>query len=168
MKIRSNFVANQYHLKQYLLSVIIIATTAACGPKVIFDENRDVSDPWKYQNTIEYAYEIIDTTLAYDLQLIVKHSTEFSFENLYIKTTTTFPDGKSVTNPVSLQLADPNGNWIGDCSGRACKTNIEIFSGAHFKNAGKYGLSIQQFSRNEQLSGIQGFQLKITEHQSQK
>ena len=72
-----------------------------------------------------------------------------------------------VLNPVSLQLSDPSGNWIGDCNSQSCKTNIEIFSGAHFKNAGKYGLSIEQFSRDEQLSGIQGFQLKITEHQSQ-
>jgi gliding motility-associated lipoprotein GldH len=154
-------------LKHYLLSVFFIVTLAACGPKVIFDEHKDISTPWKYQDAIQYNYEIVDTSLAYDLSLIVKHAIDFSYENLYIKTTTTFPDGKMVLNPVSLQLSDPSGNWIGDCNSQSCKTNIEIFSGAHFKNAGKYGLSIEQFSRDEQLSGIQGFQLKITEHQSQ-
>ena len=73
-----------------------------------------------------------------------------------------------ITNPVSLQMTNPESEWIGNCSGDQCTLSIDILSGAFYKSIGKYSLIIEQFSRSEILEGIKAIELKIIEHQSQK
>ena len=140
----------------------------SCGPKVIFSDKQEIADRWTYNSPVTFTYEIADTVKSYNLQLIVDHNKDFKYENLYINATTVFPDGKKITNPVSLQLTNPDGEWIGNCFGDQCSLTIDILSGAFYKSAGKYSLEIEQYSRAEILEGIKAIELKIIEHQSQK
>lgn len=111
---------------------------------------------------------IEDTLKPYDLQLIVGHKSDFSFENLYINATTVFPEGDKTTYPVSLQLTDGSGDWLGQCSGDNCITKIEISPGAYYKKIGKYQIIIEQFSRKSSLEGINDLTLKISEAEINK
>jgi gliding motility-associated lipoprotein GldH len=140
----------------------------SCGPTVIYDQTETIEKPWDYFSPITFEYNISDTLMPYDLQLIVDHTSSFTYENLYINATTIFPDGNKTSHPVSLQLANASGDWLGDCSGDKCETAIEISSSAYFKKVGKYKLIIEQFSRNSGLEGINKFTLKIIEHQNTK
>ncbi len=140
----------------------------SCGPKVIYDQKVEVKNPWQYSSPATFEYEVLDTTISYDLQLDVTHTIDFSFENLYINATTVFPDGKKSTHPVSLQFANESGDWIGNCTGESCNIMIDISSGSFFKTVGKYGLNIEQYSRKDGLEGIKSLTLKITEHQNTK
>ena len=140
----------------------------SCGPKVIFSDKQEIADKWTYASPNTFTYEIEDTLKSYDLQLIVDHNKDFKYENLYINASTVFPDGKKITNPVSLQMTNPESEWIGNCSGDQCTLSIDILSGAFYKSIGKYSLIIEQFSRSEILEGIKAIELKIIEHQSQK
>jgi gliding motility-associated lipoprotein GldH len=154
-------------LKYLILFSILFFTLLSCGPKVIFDQKVSVSDPWLYEKNIKFDFEVTDETKKYDLILILSHSDVFSYENLYINATTVFPDGTKTTNPVSLQLADENGKWLGDCSGDNCKIPVEMSSRAYFKNKGKYSIILQQFSRKDSLDGISAIELKVAESRSE-
>ena len=133
----------------------------SCNHAVIYDQKQDVSSPWKYSDTKDFTYEIKDTTLAYDLIISLEHSTHFSFENLYLNVKTIFPDGNFTSSPVSFQLADEKGDWAGECSGEKCNTEIDMASAAYFKSPGKYQLSFEQHSRNENLEGIHSIRIKV-------
>jgi gliding motility-associated lipoprotein GldH len=135
----------------------------SCGPRVIFDQKVSISGPWLYDNNIKFDFEVTDETKKYDLILILSHSDVFSYENLYINATTVFPDGTKTTNQVSLQLADENGKWLGDCSGNNCTIPLEMSSAAYFKALGKYSISLDQFSRKDSLDGISAIELKVVE-----
>lgn len=135
----------------------------SCGPKVIFDQKVSIPGLWLYDNNIKFDFEVNDETKKYDLILILSHSDVFSYENLYINATTIFPDGTKTTNPVSLQLADENGEWLGDCSGNNCTISLEMSSAAYFKEVGKYSIILDQFSRNDNLDGISAIELKVVE-----
>lgn len=153
-------------MKYLIVAFVLTVSLISCGPKVIYDHKENVISPWDYDKPITFDYRIEDTIMAYDLQLVVYHSSDFTFENLYINATTIFPDGKKTTYPVSLQLAHPNGEWIGDCSGDKCKIKIEISSGAYYKLAGNYKLVIDQYARKKELNGIYAFEMKIIEHKN--
>lgn len=140
----------------------------ACGPNVIYDQTETIPKPWDYFSPITFEYKITDTLVPYDLQLLVDHTSSFTYENLYINATTIFPDGSKTSLPVSLQLASTSGDWLGDCSGDQCTSVIDISLRAYFKKVGKYSLIIEQYSRNSGLEGINEFTLKITEHQNTK
>lgn len=132
---------------------------------MIFDQKESIPDPWLYNKNINFDVDVSDETKQYDLVLFLTHSDIFSYENLYLNTTTIFPDGTKTTNPVSIQLADNNGEWIGDCSGNNCLITIEMLSSAYFKFRGKYSIVFNQYSRKDSLEGISAIELKVIESQ---
>ena len=135
----------------------------ACNNAILYEETRTIPVPWKYADKVSFDYEVNDTTKAYDLLVKISHADNFAYENLYVMITTIFPGGDTTRNPLSLQLAGPDGQWQGSCSGQTCELSIPVSSGAYFKKPGKYSLIFEQFSREEELSGMEALGLTITE-----
>jgi gliding motility-associated lipoprotein GldH len=104
--------------------------------------------------------------VAYDLILAVQHDRDFSFENLYVQAETTFPDKSVISHPVSLQLADSQGLWLGKCGKNSCETEIYISPKSYFRSTGLYMLKFTQHSRQDSLPGILGLELRIQEAES--
>lgn len=154
-------------MKHLVIFSILLLNLSSCGPNVIFDQKESISDPWPYDDNKKFDFEITDNTKTYDLILILTHSDVFSYENIYLNATTIFPDGSKTTNPVSLQLADKNGGWIGDCTGDNCSIPIEMSSASYFKSNGKYSIILEQYSRKDSLEGISAIKLKVLESQKE-
>ena len=93
----------------------------ACGPDVVYERDVALPGAWAYADSVTFAYDIPDTARAYDLQLSLKHTDAFATQNLYARFVTVYPDGRRQSEPVSLELADQTGRWLGDCSGEACR-----------------------------------------------
>jgi gliding motility-associated lipoprotein GldH len=104
-----------------------------------------------------------DTTKAYDLSVNVLHADSFAYENVYVMVTTIFPGGDSTRNQLSLQLARPDGQWQGNCSGNTCELSIPMSTAAYFKHEGRYSLIFEQHSRESDLYGIESLGLTIKE-----
>jgi gliding motility-associated lipoprotein GldH len=143
--------------------VSIALFVVGCGPKIIYETKQDVKEPWPYEEAHHFEFEIKDTVPAYDLHMKVDHSPDFGYENLYVMIKTTFPDGNVVNHPLSLQLADGSGQWVGDCSSHVCNSDILIASDSYYKIAGKYKISIQQHSRVDTLSGVKAIGIKVNQ-----
>lgn len=154
-------------MKHLVIFSILLLNLSSCGPNVIFDQKESISDPWPYDDIKKFDFEITDNAKTYDLILILTHSDVFSYENIYLNATTIFPDGSKTTNPVSLQLADKNGGWIGDCTGDNCSIPIEMSSASYFKSNGKYSIILEQYSRKDSLEGISAIELKVLESQKE-
>jgi gliding motility-associated lipoprotein GldH len=135
----------------------------SCGPKSILDQKVDIPQPWKYNDLKTFDFEVVDTTVAYDLTIDVAHDADFPHENVYLQVTTTFPDGKKISNPLSLELADDQGGWQGDCNGSRCMTSIAMAQQSYYKKPGKYKMSFEQYTRQDTLNGIHTLQLQITQ-----
>lgn len=146
-----------------IISFCTAMILTSCGPKIIYQDKQEIAKPWSYNKPVTFDFEISDTTSAYDLTLDVDYSANFSFENMYFKVTTTFPDGKQVNHPLSIQLAGKNGEWIGSCSGEKCTAPIALTSAAYYRSAGKYRISFEQYSRQDTISGIDGLQFTISQ-----
>lgn len=164
-----HYFCNKFEALKYLITALVISLyLVSCGPKVIYTHKVDIKQPWDYFSPVTFEYEITDTIEAYDLQLSVVHADNFTFENMYVNATTIFPDGKKITRPVSLQLANSNGDWLGTCSGDHCTIQIPISTGAYYKSTGKYSLIFDQYSRKGNLEGIQSLEMEITAHTTEK
>lgn len=146
-----------------IVYIIIIWSIFSCGPRTIYEEKHILDSQWSYTDDITFTYNVQDTLMAYDLILTVYHDEDFGFENLYVMTQTTFPDKKVISHPVSLQLANADGQWLGKCSNNTCQTDIYISPKSYFQSVGDYTVKIQQHSRTDSLSGILGLELRIQE-----
>lgn len=155
-------------VSKYIIALFIFTNLVSCGPKVVYERTENIKNPWDYASNVTFEYIISDTLKPYNVQLVVGHKSDFTYENLYVNATTLFPDGKETNHVVSLQLADEKGDWLGQCSGAQCKTEIEISPAIYYRQLGKYQLKIGQYSRNNTLEGISDLTLKIIQLEIQK
>lgn len=155
------FVINLIKLSLKYICIVLCLGIMSCSQDNIYNQKQRVNDPWKYGEPLSFKYEVTDTVPAFDMVISIEHNATFSYENIYLNTTTFFPNGKSTTNPVSFQLADNKGGWLGKCSGDNCSIEIEMSSGAFFKIQGKYKLIFDQFSREDSLKGIRSIGIRV-------
>lgn len=155
--------ALKYRTLKYVYFFIFFAfvVLTSCDDNVIYDQNQNINAPWKYGQKVDFDYSISDTTTSYDLTIIIEHSPSFKYENLYLNTTTVFPDGKITTYPVTFQLTDEKGDWSGSCGGNHCHAELQMAAGAYYKTPGAYKISFEQYSREEAINGIQAIRIKI-------
>lgn len=148
-----------------LLPFLILFTfCSACGPTVIYEQIKVLpADGWTYADSARFEFTVPDPEQAYDLVLSLKHSDNFAAQNFYVKLHTGFPSGKRTSEQLSLQLAGDFGAWLGNCSGDACEQEITILRNAKFADTGEYSLTVEQFSREEPLSGIGSIGLTVVE-----
>lgn len=155
-------------MKQLILLFTTALLVASCNSKEIYNHTYTINDAWTYADSLVFEYDIQDTLMPYNLTLEVKHSDEYPYENTYILASTVFPDGHRVTNPVSLELANAQGQWVGTCSSHLCKAEIAMANNAYFQSPGKYKLVLSQFSRIDSLKGIEALQFTITQSDVKK
>lgn len=143
--------------------LLLVAFFYSCGKQSpVFTNSMELEKSvWGYEQDLNTEMEISDTIQLYDLTIDVVHSNEFDYQNLYLNIETTFPDGVVKTSSLSLQLADKSGNWIGNCNSDSCESSFNISENFKFRNLGKHRFKLQQFSRNEQLKGINKVSLHL-------
>jgi gliding motility-associated lipoprotein GldH len=138
----------------------------SCGQSFLYEKDISLSNnTWTYDSQLDFPFEVTDTKSLQNLYLDITHSTEFKTQNLYVKFHTKSPSGKVISDVVSLELAEKNGVWFGNCGGEWCDLRIPIQSGAYFEELGTYTLSIEQYTRTEALKGVKsiGFRVEKTE-----
>lgn len=133
----------------------------ACGSRYVLKDSKDIAATgWTYADSLQSDMFIGDTSGTYDIQLMVKHSSDYPYQNLYIRIHTIFPDGKRLSQPLSLELADKSGRWYG--KGGAKRTLIlPIQQNAYFDKGGAYRFVIEQFMRVDTLEGLQSIGIQV-------
>jgi gliding motility-associated lipoprotein GldH len=95
-----------------------------------------------------------DTTQAYIMDVRIDYKSSYSFQNLYVRLLTTFPSGKEVKSITSLELANPDGSWAGECSGKTCSITLPLHRVFTFPEIGEYTLTIEPYMRMDTIEGI--------------
>ncbi len=151
------------------LFLLFIIGLSACQETAFYQKSFPIQDEvWSYADSLDFSFVIEDTETVYNLELSITHSKAYAFQNLYTKISTYFPSGEKVEDIVSLELAQKNGAWFGDCGKEYCILNIPIQQNIRFKEAGAYKLIIQQNMRKEHLPGIKKIGFAIFEAKSTK
>ncbi|MCB0686674.1 MAG: gliding motility lipoprotein GldH [Saprospiraceae bacterium] len=141
----------------YLLPLTILSS---CLADHFYAETAEIVDQsWQYVDTLEYSFDIQDTTTRYDIGLTIKHSDEYAFQNLYVKIFTVFPDGKNLAQTLPIDFADHTGKWYGVCSGDICTLEVILQENAIFNQMGMHHFKIAQFMRVDPVIGIESIGL---------
>jgi len=143
------------------LSFMMTVGLSSCGPELVSEQMHTFPGQWTYADSVVFEYEIKDVERTYDLVLDVAHTDIYPTQNLYTKFVTIYPNGLRDEETVSLELADRFGQWLGECSGEACELHIPLQQNAKYPEAGKYGLTIHQYGRQDSLQALRSLGLAI-------
>ena len=152
----------------FFLSWAAIFLLYSCGETPCYDEFHPLPDSgWTYADSIPFSFEVKDTSKAYDLLLRLDHSPDFPYSNFYVQIHTRYPDGKSLKQVLSLELAAKSGLWFGRCNRKRCSLSLPLQEQVHFNQTGTYHITLEQYSRKDTLPGIFGAGLELWEREEQ-
>jgi gliding motility-associated lipoprotein GldH len=145
--------------------LILLSISFSCGKNYQYQKEYELEgEKWTYADSLEFAFDIQDTTKIYNLYLELDHSTSYAFQNLYTYIHTTFPSGERLDEKLSLEMANRAGVWLGKCSQDYCTLTIPIQENAYFNQQGSHTIMLEQYMRQDSLPGIKriAFMLKDT------
>jgi len=146
----------------FLSLTFLVFFLVSCDSKRFFEENKSLENGvWMNTNSQVFTVNIADTLARYDLYLNVRNDGVYPYSNLYLFIHTTLPGGKTATDTVECQLADPDGKWRGSGLG-SLKFNRFLFQRAMaFPRKGQYRFKLEQAMRVKELKGIRDVGIRI-------
>lgn len=139
-----------------LALLVLLANFTACGPdKVVFRAEKEIADAgWTYGDTLDFTFQIQDTSTAYAMYLEFSHADSYPLQNVYLKLSTLFPDGKRPVRVRPFDFYNAQGVAHGKCTGGTCQVRLNLQDKAYFKQPGKYTLTLEQYTRMDSLPGV--------------
>ncbi|MEY3052537.1 MAG: hypothetical protein RLY31_2322 [Bacteroidota bacterium] len=135
---------------------------SSCSDRPVYEASVSVpGSTWAYADTLSFAFGMDDTLGVYTMDLRVRHTADYPYQNLYTEFLTTYPDGRTVGQVVSLELTGTTGSSKGTCRGETCTVEIPLQAKAVFREKGTYRLSLVQYMRQDSLPGLQRFDLAV-------
>src|SRR6266480_3015242 len=145
---------------KYLLSLFILVS---CNTLDVFEKDLPVpGHRWEsnFQPSIEF--EINDTSSFYNVYIVLRHTNEYRYNNVWIKASVKEPGSPDLkSRQYDLLLANNNKGWL--CSGMddIFDHRILIQPQTKFNKSGKYQFTLQQIMREDPLPHVMNVGLRI-------
>lgn len=107
------------------------------------------NNTWNTDSIVSFELDNIDTTSSYDLYLMVRHTTNFKFQNLFL-----FTNFENQQDTLELFLSEKSGRWLGKGFGEIKELKIRIKENVNFKENQGQMFSVEQAMRYEDLEKI--------------
>jgi len=104
---------------------------------------------WNTDSIVSFELDNIDTTSSHDLYLMVRHTTNFKFQNLFL-----FTNFENQQDTLELFLSEKSGRWLGKGFGEIKELKIRIKENVNFKENQDQIFSVEQAMRYEDLEKI--------------
>jgi len=104
---------------------------------------------WNTDSIVSFEFDNIDTTSSHDLYLMVRHTTNFKFQNLFL-----FTNFENQQDTLELFLSEKSGRWLGKGFGEIKELKIKIKENVNFKENQDQIFSVEQAMRYEDLEKI--------------
>ncbi len=147
---------------RFLPALFLLCSLAACGPDYLFESKQDIpGGEWAYGDTLNFQFEVRDTATRYDFYLDFDYAGDFAFQNIYLKLSTLYPNGKRLSKVRSFDLFDTQGTSLGTGSGEWHQFRASLQDNAFFNQPGPYTVTVEQFTRRDVLPSIRSVGLAV-------
>ena len=152
-------------LKQLIIVVLCSCLLAACAKIDLFEKVEPIPDhSWQSTYKPAFTFHIEDTTSAYQLYVLLRHSNRYNYNNLWINLHTKSPDGTVSKAQYELPLATAEKGWLGSGMDDLYEHRIAltpINQNFYFKKAGDYTFTLEQIMREDPLEHVLNVGLRI-------
>lgn len=107
------------------------------------------NNTWNTDSIVSFELDNIDTTSSHDLYLMVRHTTNFKFQNLFL-----FTNFENQQDTLEVFLSEKSGRWLGKGFGEIKELKIKIKENVNFKENQDQIFSVEQAMRYEDLEKI--------------
>ena len=157
---------NSHHtILRFVLGLLILscsALLASCDSKVFYAAERDVDEHgWNLNDGLLFKVDVDDTLQIFDFFVDVRNNTRYDKANLFLFINTTFPDGSIAHDTLECPLADVEGHWYGNKTGRYVDSRYVLRRNVLFPRKGQYLFDIYHGMRDTNISNLKSVGLRI-------
>jgi len=149
-------------MNRLLIVLCLLLMLTACHRDVVSSVHQDLPEQgWSMTDTVRLSLNVPDTTQAYDLALMLRHTEQYNYQNLWFFVQS--PDSLSPiqSDTVMACLADDRGQWLGKRAGRYYSGYVIMERGLVFPEAGNYTFAIVHGMRDSVIHGIADVGLEL-------
>ena len=157
-----------YRMKRSLLSCIfgISCLLLSCIKGAVYEKHFAFKGHrWTQKDSVQFSFNITDTASNYLLFLMMRHTEAYPFSNLWLKTNTRLPDGKSTGYlNTEIPLAEESGKWLGRGMNEIWEHKMPLTKNGgamHFSQSGQYTISLKQIMRMNPLPEIMSIGIRL-------
>ncbi len=154
---------NIVKLQFALLAVAGLIVIHSCTQIDIFEKNTVIPKyEWQQSFTAKGDFIISDTTSAYSIYLVLRHTDAYQYNNIWLNIGLQPPGDSMRVQKVNLVLGDDANGWEGTGTNDIWELR-KLLNGAprRFKQAGKYNFNISQIMRDNPLPNVMSVGLRI-------
>ena len=91
----------------------------------------------------------------------LRHTNNYAYANIFVLLHQHAPSGARDTTPVEIELAAPDGRWLGSGSGAVFSHQHLVRGNYTFPDTGRYVFLIEQNMRENPLPGVTDVGIRI-------
>jgi len=146
------------------LLVIIVFVLSCCNNSKYENYHSFENSTWHTDSIVKFKYIITDTTKTYNINLKIRHTVDYDYQNLFVFVETDKKD------TVEMFLAKKNGEWLGRGISDIREITYILEKEREFYKKGEYKIDIEQAMRHgpekriENLQHVLNIGLIVEEH----
>ncbi len=145
-----------------IISCFALLLFAGCNFKTYYAEVKQLPDEkWAVDKPLYYKMTIEDSMQYYNMYILLRNTTDFETQNLYVFMKTRYPDGHTEQDTLGFILCDKFGNWTGKGNGRLKDNKFLFQPKVRFPYNGEYVFTVTQGMRTDVVEGIESFGIKL-------
>ncbi|GGC30792.1 gliding motility lipoprotein GldH [Parapedobacter defluvii] len=146
-----------------LLGIFLMTSGAlSCTDTAVLDQNVAITDrAWRYEDQPQLTAHITDITRPYNIYLNLRHTPGYKYSNVFILLHQRLPNGRDTTERFELELAEPDGRWLGRSTGSVYTHQQLIKEAIRLPDTGNYVFTLEQNMRENPLLEITDVGIRI-------
>lgn len=150
-------------MKHTALIILICIAVASCAHLDVYEKTVALpGQTWYYNNKLSFTFTITDTSGAYNIFIVLRHTDAYQYNNIWLNLTSGGPGNFSQSQNLDITLATDADGWEGNGMDDIFEVRKAITRGPiPFKKAGSYTFQISQIMRENPLKYILNVGLRI-------
>ena len=147
----------------FMLTVSMVVWLSACTQLDVFEKNTAIpNSQWQYNLQPSFDFLIKDTTAAYNLYIVLRHTDAYRYNNIWLNVGTQSPKDTVRYQKFELQLGSDAKGWEGTGMDDIWELRKMITNGpVRFNKTGNYHFSVAQIMRENPLPNIMSVGIRV-------
>ncbi|HEX2605898.1 MAG TPA: gliding motility lipoprotein GldH [Flavisolibacter sp.] len=149
-----------------LTALLLLLCVQSCQTIDLYEKHVTIPNhEWKSSFKPQFQFTITDTTAAYQLFIVLRHTDKYNFNNIWLNLYAQAPGTPSRKfGPIEMPLAAKESGWLGTGMDDLYDHRVALSldpAQFHFKKAGTYVFTIEQAMREDPLTQVLNVGLRI-------
>jgi len=151
-----------------MLALPVLLLMLSCGQSDLFEKTASVPrQAWSSSFKPSFTFDITDTAAGYNVFLVLRHTDQYSFNNIWLKITVKIPgQPEAKTFMTQLVLATNEKGWLATgmddiYEHLADLKNTLVENDISFRRKGRYEFTIEQVMREDPLKHVMNVGLRV-------